>query len=295
MIKKISWLLLLMYLVILTGCQKSGDGKITASTVINDVCQEISADFVYSVIEKAVVKTEANNFGNTKVCRYYFSEKNNDYLLVRHETGLSVEIQKKGVESVLEGRIEKNDKIKMEHMVAYNKKNYIYNIYLILDPMTFFSIDRGTKESLTDDQLIDFAAKLADKIQGQFSLEIKSNPVKFENQENSDSQELIVRQFFDNIAQGKYQAAVEMMNADKSTKDAWIKNFETLKTLKLEKIEEIFKEEWSATRQLFKVTLTVEVKPGSPDLGWYNGKNFRWLTLQKINGVWQIHELANNP
>jgi hypothetical protein len=295
MLKKIGFLVLFLSLV-LVGCQKSGDKKITAQTVVTDVCQEITADFVYSATGKTVVKVEAKDLGKTKICNYYFSEKSNDYLSVRHETNLSVENQKTGVE-FLDGRIEQSDKINMEHMVAYNEKNLINNIYLILDPMTFFSIDRGTKDTLTDEQLIDFAAKLADKIQGKTSIEIKANPIKFEKQGASEAatQEQLARQFFDNIAQGKYQEAVAMMDANQGTKDAWVKNFETLKSLKLEKIDEAFKAEWSATRQSFKATLTVEVKPGSPDWGWQNGKNFRWLVLQKTGGVWQVHELNNNP
>jgi len=43
------------------------------------------------------------------------------------------------------------------------------------------------------------------------------------------------------------------------------------------------------------VTLEVKTKPAGEEMGWQQGQNYRWITLQKNGEVWQIHELANNP
>ena len=76
----------------------------------------------------------------------------------------------------------------------------------------------------------------------------------------------------------------------------WGVNFNTIESLKVNKMEEAFKEEWTATRQSFKVELSVKVKPEGEQMGWDQGRNFRWISLEKnASGQWMIHEIANNP
>ncbi|HDS11841.1 MAG TPA: hypothetical protein ENN77_02950 [Candidatus Wirthbacteria bacterium] len=96
------------------------------------------------------------------------------------------------------------------------------------------------------------------------------------------------------LADGQYDEAVALMDADPSTKQAWKNNFATLQSLEIKRTGPVRVEEWTATRQIFKTVLTVSVSPEGEQMDWMNGENERWISLQKNNGVWQVHEFANN-
>ena len=85
------------------------------------------------------------------------------------------------------------------------------------------------------------------------------------------------------------------MDANEQTKQMWLTNFQTIKSLKISKVEESFKEEWTPDRQRFKFTLDVSVNSQGEQFGWNNGVNYRYITLQKDGDKWLVHELASNP
>lgn len=304
----------------LTGCAKNnpspGNGdqaKQEEATNIkgdvgNDTCKEFTADFVYSATGKPVVKVEPDTMAPKLACRYYFTYDPNFYKGTDNKTlsgggahifmqleNLNVAKQKQGIEFL--GATTKTDsRIKMENMITVRENGTVWDIKLIINPDRYVKIDYSNK-ALTDEELIQYAAKVAEKIQGHLSFDIKSNPVAEEKSaEVSNSQQAIVTSFLDNLANLKIDEALKMMDANENTKQMWGVNFNTIESLKVNKIEETYKEEWTPTRQSFKVELDVKVKPEGEQLGWVNGKNFRWISLEKNSaGAWLIHELANNP
>jgi hypothetical protein len=284
---------------------KSADNA-TKGDVGSDVCKEFSADFVYSATGKTIVKVEPDWFAPKFACRYYFTYDEHFYKDAKGTPAnpgglhifmmlenLNVANQKKADEFL--GLKDKSDpRIKMENIVSYRENGSLYGIRLVINPDRYLRMN--TNKGITDDELIQFAAKVAEKIQGTLSFNIKSNPIVLEEEKKAVSQQAVAGAFLDNLANLKIDEALKMMDADDNTKQAWGVNFNTIESLKVNKIEEAFKEEWTSTRQSFKAELDVKVKPAGEQMGWENGNNFRWITLEKNkSGVWLVHELANNP
>jgi hypothetical protein len=326
--KKVVFSLLSMILVFgLAGCTKKNSDPVNQSQnnqakqeesanvkgdIDTDICKAITADFVYSATGKTVVKVEPDWILPKQACRYYFTYDPNyntnfddarlragGQLIFMMVENLSVENQKKGL-TVLDATFKSDPSIKMENMVTFRENGTLRDVRLIINPNRYVRIETNSGDKgITDDELINFAAKVAEKIQGNLSFEIKSNPVQMEEEKTeavSESQQAVANNFLDNLANLKIQDALAMMDTNDNTKQMWGVNFNTIESLKVNKIEEAFKEEWTATHQSFKVELDVKVKPAGEQLGWQNGKNFRWITLEKnTSGTWMIHELANNP
>jgi len=311
--------------IILSACQVKQNGNMVGGLggnvkqeqgikgdVGNDICQEFSADFIYSAAGKPVVKVEPDFILPKTACRYYFSYNEHFYkgvdnpilsaggphIFVQVEN-LNVADQKAGVEFL--GATTKSDsRIKMENMITLRKDGSIWDIKLIINPNRFVSMNYEAK-ALTDEEFIVFAAKMAEKIQGNSSLTIKKNPLETKTAaadvpKLDPSQEKVVSDFLNLLSDKKLDQVLAMMDANEQTKQMWQTNFNTIETLTVKKIEEAYKEEWTATRQVFKVELNVKVKPAGLEIGWNQGTNYRWISLEKnTSGQWLVHEIANNP
>jgi len=303
----------------LAGCQTSAPSSkdlenqqaIIKGDIDTDICQAITADFVYSATGKPVVKVEPDWILPGQACRYYFTYDpnfNSKYedpklraggqLIFMMVENLSVENQKKGLE-ILDSSYKSESRIKMENMVTYRENGTLRDIRLIINPNRYVRIDTNLAgQGISDEELIQFAIKVAEKIQGKLSFEIKKNPVEIEEPavaKPTEPQQQVVEDFWNNLAGKNIEAALKMMDANEGTKQAWGVNFNNLESLSVKKIEPTFQEEWTSTRQSFKVTLEVKIKPAGEEMGWQQGQNYRWISLQKNGEVWQIHELAGNP
>jgi hypothetical protein len=313
--KKILFLSLIFSLAFgLSGCgQKSGQVSDTKTStkgdVSTDICAEFSADFVYSVIHKPIVKVEPSPSATVYACDYYIDYKEDFYkdtvnnrispggpsILIVLDN-LNVERQKEA-RKYLGLTLDTNPKINMENIVSYREDKSMWSVDLIINPNRFVWANYS-HGAITDDQLIDLAAAMADKIQGKLKIKIEKNPVDLaaaKAAELGDSQKQVARDFLNALAVKDIQKALGMMDANQETKQGWGANFNTIKSFEIKKMEEAFKEEWTPTRQTFKATLNAEVTEQGLQIGWENGENFRWITVEKNNNVWQIHELANNP
>jgi hypothetical protein len=277
----------------------------------NDICAEFGADFIYSATGKPVVKVEPDVMAPKLACRFFFTYSEDFYKGVDNKAlragGLHIFMmlenrsaadQKKANEFL--GLTVKTDpRIKMENQINYRENGTLYDIRLIINPNRYLRMD--TNKGITDDELIQFAAKVAEKIQGNLSFEIKANPAetKTDNtktEEAGASQQSVAESFMSDLSALKINDALAKMDANDSTKKMWEANFNTIESLSVKKVEEAFKEEWTATRQTFKFELDAKVKPAGEQLGWNQGTNFRWVSLEKNSGgAWLIHEIANNP
>jgi len=320
------FLMVSLAVVILSGCSNqsgiAGDGspagnssdaeqKISKGDVGDNTCQYFTADFVYSATGKSVVKVEPDWILPEQACRYYFTydpNTNSQYddprlrgggqMIFMMVENLSVENQKKGLE-VLGGTYKSEPRIKMENMLTYREDGSLRDIRLIINPNRYVRIETNSgSKGITEEELIQFVIKVAEMIQSKSSLEINKNPIELAEDQPIDlggSQREIADEFVGLLSAGKFSEAVELMDANESTKQMWLTNFQTLKAVTVKKVEEAFKEEWTAERQTFKFTLEVSVTPAGEQMGWNNGVNYRWLTLQKSGDKWLVHELSNNP
>jgi len=290
---------------------KSGqEEKVKKGDISTDICQEFTPDFVYSVIHKPIVRVEPSKLATVYACDYYTDYKEDFYKDEKYNfvgpggPSITIVLDNLNVERQKEARkllgltLDTSAKINMENIISYRADKSMWSVDLIINPNRFVWANYS-HQAITDDELITLAAAMADKIQGQSKIKIESNPVDLvaaEEEALGVSQKPIVSQFFNFLAEKKIQDALVLMDANEDTKQGWSVNFNTLETLKVNKTEEAFKEDWTPTRQIFKIELDVKVTPAGEQMGWEKGQNWRWITLEKnASGVWMIHELANNP
>jgi hypothetical protein len=305
---------LIVSVVLLAGCEsKNGQIPDTKTSVkgdiSTDICAEFSADFIYSVIKKPIVRVEPSKISGVFSCDYYTDYKEDFYKDAKYNyvgaggPSITIVLDNLNVEKQKEARkylgmtVESSPKIAMENMITYRENKSIWSADLIINPNRFVWANYSHK-AITDDQLIDLVAAMADKINGRLKIKIEKNPIDLEAAKAAElgvSQEQVVRDFLNALASKDIPKALGMMDANENTKQGWGVNFNTIKSLEIKKIEEAFKEEWTPNKQTFKATLKVSVTEQGLQIGWENGDNFRWITVEKNNNVWQIHELANNP
>lgn len=119
------------------------------------------------------------------------------------------------------------------------------------------------------------------------------------------SGEDIIRTFFNLIGEKRIPEAISMMDKslvkDDSIKQTWGANFNSLDSVTVKSISKASEEEWTATRQIYKVVLNLKVNPRGanapiPYYGWNNGDNTRWVIIQKdTSNLWKIVEIATGP
>ena len=114
----------------------------------------------------------------------------------------------------------------------------------------------------------------------------------------------IIRTFINLIDEGKTSEAVMMMTSnitnDDSTKQAFGVQYNAMESVKVIKIEESSKADWTETWHQYMVSLDVVMNPNSsggpiPYYGFEKGDNIRFITLIKEGGQWKIEGLATGP
>ncbi|MFA5196113.1 MAG: hypothetical protein WC401_09985, partial [Bacteroidales bacterium] len=147
---------------------KNGSGNITQNlqnpikkeiSVGTDVCAEFPKEWVESVRGKTIAKAEPFNNSGTYTCKYYID--GNNFITLRLNN-LSAENQKKGQESL--GRtITTNSAIEMNHFFVIQEDGLINGIYLVINPNLFIAVDRNSTKAASEDELTNFAVKVAER------------------------------------------------------------------------------------------------------------------------------------
>jgi len=274
-----------------------------------DVCAEFSKEWIQSATNKSIIKTERFDMTGTHTCKYYVKE--NSFITI-HVEDLNVENQKKG--AVLLNRTVKQDsRIKMDHFVVWQGDNQINNIYLVLNPNRFVTVGRSDIEVINNEENIQLAIKVVERIQKGENQGLVSAPTTEPTKEPTKTgnnivplpqEKDIINNFFTLIDEGKVSDAVMMMpsiiTSDDSTKQAFGVQFSAMKSVKVIKIEESMKEDWTETRHQYMVTLDVVMDPSSaggpiPYYGFKKGENVRFVGLVKEGNQWKVKGMATGP
>ncbi len=314
MIKK-TFLLLAVSILLLSGCAKGSNlGNNSTGTgapkgdVDSDICKEFTPDFVYSVIGKTIVRMEPSKISGVYSCDYFTDYKEDFYKDAKYNyvgpggPSITIVLDNLNVERQKEARkylgmtLDTSSKINMENIVSYRTDKSIWSVDLIINPNRFVWANYSHK-AITDDQLIDFAAAMADKINGRLKIKIAKNPIDLSppKVDTSLSQKVVVEKFLATLSKKDIQGAIKMLDANDNTKQGWGVNFNTIKSLEVKSIEPVFQEEWTNERQVYVVKLNVSVTSEGEGYGWAQGANTRWISVQKSGDDWLIHEIANNP
>lgn len=275
-------------------------------TVGADICSEFPKEWVQTVINKTVIKTEKLESSGTNVCQYYIDE--NNFVTLRLNN-LSFEDQKKGQET-LGKKITTNDKIILNHFIALQDNNLINDIVLEIKPNLFLAVDRSSTKAASETEILDFAIKVAERIKNGENQGLVSDPTveptkKTENNTVPLPQDTdIVNNFFLLIDQGRASDAVMMMSAkiisDDSTKQAFGVQYAAMTSVKVKKVEESSRGDWTDSWHQYMITLDVVMDPSSaggpiPYYGYEQGENVRFLNLVKEGKMWRIEGLATGP
>ena len=104
---------------------------------------------------------------------------------------------------------------------------------------------------------------------------------------------------FSLINNGKVDEAVNMLgpdlNPDENSKQAWTNNFSNIKSINLKTIEPWEKDSWTNSNEVYKTVLEVQLKVGSAAYGWANGKNTKWIEIDKSVSPWKVDNIATGP
>jgi hypothetical protein len=113
-----------------------------------------------------------------------------------------------------------------------------------------------------------------------------------------------VEAFLQAISDHKSSEAVGFMapkavNGD-NQKQAWGVHFNAFKSLIVKSIEPSMAQDWTKSKETYKVTMDVEMKPESangpiPYYGYEKGSNIRWISVEKTGDIWKVLGIATGP
>lgn len=128
--------------------------------IVEDICGQFTKEFMENMLGQKNVRIEPPKISTLSNCTYYLDDKEYIMLVLNY---LKAENQKIGQEAM--GRkVEKNSSIPMDNWVVTQEDGEINSIYFILSPEKFISLQRSSKSALTNDELINFSAKLGEAI-----------------------------------------------------------------------------------------------------------------------------------
>lgn len=128
--------------------------------IIEDICGQFTKEFIENLLGQTITKIEEPKVSSIYSCRYYFNDQ--DYIWLNLDY-LSADNQKKAHE-MMNRTIKTDERIKMNHFVVWQGDGLINEIYLVLEPEKFISINRSSGQVLDNDKILEFAIKLAGEI-----------------------------------------------------------------------------------------------------------------------------------
>lgn len=130
--------------------------------IIEDICGQFTKEFMEKALGSPIVKVEPPKLDSIYNCTYYLTDK--EYVMANLEY-LSIENQRKG-NAEMGRKVEKDTRIQMDNMVAYQEDGVINVVYLILGPQKFISFRPSSKSAIANDAFIRFVANIGTEIKG---------------------------------------------------------------------------------------------------------------------------------
>jgi len=112
-----------------------------------------------------------------------------------------------------------------------------------------------------------------------------------------DNRHLILK-YFTLIDECKYSDAIAMMDDNlvngSASEKSWTDGWKALDEISIDWTYKYNEEQWTSDMQIFEVNLNVKPSAGSAT-NWFEGKNTRFVTVIRKDGIWLIHEIATGP
>jgi len=139
------------------------------------LCQTFDKDFMQAATGKTFVKLAPQSVAEVSTCHYY-TEYKADYFSARGSSGpqpggphIAIDLDASNPEGLkksitgMGGTSKTDSRIPMDHFILLEPKGTVWKIVLILGPNKYLAVSQ-LLNVLTDDQMIDLSAKLAQKI-----------------------------------------------------------------------------------------------------------------------------------
>mgnify|MGYP007112021738 CR=1 FL=1 len=114
----------------------------------------------------------------------------------------------------------------------------------------------------------------------------------------------VINLFFNLINEKRITEAVDMLAVsaapDDTIRQTWAVQFNAITSIAVTDIKAWESENWTESKQIYKVTLEAYVKNDAntpiPNYGWGDNPNIRWLSLEKDNqNLWKVTSIATGP
>ncbi len=130
--------------------------------IVEDICGQFTKEFIENMLGAKITKMEPSKVSSVYACSYYIDNKEYIMLVLNY---LKIENQRIGQEAM--GRkMEKNPKIPVDNLITWQEDGAINNVYYILGPEKFLSLERSSKAALDNDKIINFSVKMGEAIKG---------------------------------------------------------------------------------------------------------------------------------
>lgn len=132
----------------------------SAYYITGEICQQFTKEFMEGILGKKIYQA-APTYTELTNCQYEVDENGANILLSL--SFLPVENQIKG-HKMMERKVEANNSIPMDNFVVTQENGLINEIYLVLSPNKFLSINRSSQKALSEQEVLTLAQKLGEKI-----------------------------------------------------------------------------------------------------------------------------------
>lgn len=276
-----------------------------------DTCKIFPKEKIEEILGKKFITTKGGVNKTSKYseyyCEYYQEEPKMNYNsgVPAPSKRLSISFIKGEIQSLRDAyklsnySVKQDSQIPFPHQLIYDQNGNFRTLEIFLSDNLDLLINIYQSD-LTQEQALNFVKNFSLYLKDY--LESKQNPKEKKSESVPFPQEEdIIHNFVNLIEEGYPDKAASMIKtSDESELQAWAVNFSNINSFKLISLEKTRENEWIENKHFYKAVFDVWMNPDSanapiPYYGWQNGKNTRWITLEKDGNTWKITEIATGP
>lgn len=133
--------------------------------ITGEVCEQFTKKFIEGILNKTVYEAKPS-YAELTNCQYALGEAGSNGVKPNVLLSLSflpIENQIKG-HQMMKRTVLADNSIPMDNYIVKQDSGVINEIYLVIDGNKFLSINRSSVKALSDDEMVDFAQKIGEKI-----------------------------------------------------------------------------------------------------------------------------------
>lgn len=177
-----------------------------------DLCLSLSKETIGSFLGKTIIKTKSLTAATLQSCQYFLDDT---HALVLNHDYTNINSKLKG-HQFLQRKVIPNNNIPMRNYVIIQDNGLINEIYLVFNDTEFISINRPNSKLISEEEIVNFAIKLANFFQnGESDIKKETNNIV-----PLPTEEDIIKNFFQLINEKKIPEAISMMSKEIANDDS---------------------------------------------------------------------------